>query len=219
MELTSTAMADLTEEQIQIKTKRSLLWFAIISIVMLFAGLTSGYIVRQGEGKWVQFALPSLFSISTIIIVASSVTMEWARRSVRKNNLSAMRTALVLTLLLGVGFMVIQYLAWSDLFHKGIAFTGRVQDIKTSFTYIPGKDKLADNSNVGNVAGSFLYVITGLHVLHLLAGIIALIVVFSHANQNKYTSEKHNGVSMCTIYWHFLSGLWVYLFFFLLYIR
>ena len=211
---------ELSEVEVKRKALRALLWFGIVSIVMLFAGLTSAYIVRQGEGKWVEFSIPSMFSISTLLIILSSVTMQWSLNSAKKGNTAQIRTGLLITLLLGFGFMFTQYLAWADLYQNGIVLTGTVNDIKTNFNYIPsGKETLAEAGGVGNVAGSFLYVITGLHVLHLLAGIISLIIVFSHATKNKYTAENHNGLSMCAVYWHFLDGLWVYLFFFLLYIR
>jgi cytochrome c oxidase subunit 3 len=202
------------------KAKRGLLWLGIISIVMLFAGLTSGYIVRQGEGKWVQFGLPNTFIISTILIVLSSVTMQWALLSIKKGNQKNFRTGLLLTMLLGTGFLVTQYFSWSELFSQGIAFAGRIKDIKTNFQYIPaGKETAVDAGDAGNVAGSFLYVITGLHLMHLIGGLIALFIVFSRAGKNKYSVTNYNGVSMCATYWHFLDGLWVYLFFFLLYIR
>lgn len=202
------------------KAKRSLVILGIISIVMLFAGLTSGYIVRQGEGKWVEFALPQTFIISTIIILLSSIPMQWALVSIRKDNRKNMSIGLILTALLGLGFVFTQYMAWSELFGQGIAFTGRIKDVSTDYTYIPSGIETAEQAgDAGNVAGSFLYVITGLHVLHLLAGIIALFVVFSRATSNKYSSANYNEVKMCTIYWHFLGGLWLYLFFFLLYIR
>src|SRR5690242_4488553 len=108
--------------------KRSLLWFGLISIVMLFAGLTSAYLVRQGEGKWLQFAMPNLFMVSTLIILISSATMQWAVISVKKNNISAMRLALLLTIVLGFGFVLFQYLAWGELVKQGIYFAGRIKD-------------------------------------------------------------------------------------------
>ena len=211
---------NLSEAEVKRKALKALLWFGIVSIVMLFAGLTSAYIVRQGEGKWVEFSIPSMFSISTLLIILSSVSMQWAVSSAKKGQIAQIRTGLLITLLLGIGFTLTQYLAWSDLYQSGIVLTGTVSDIKTNFNYIPsGKETLDEAGAVGNVAGSFLYVITGLHVLHLLAGIISLIIVFSRATKGKYTAANHNGLSMCAIYWHFLDGLWVYLFFFLLYIR
>lgn len=211
---------ELSEAEIKRKAVKTLLWFGMVSIVMLFAGLTSAYIVRQGEGKWVEFSIPAMFSVSTLLIILSSVSMQWALNGSKKDKQSQVRMGLLITLLLGVGFTLTQYMAWTELYHNGIVLTGTVSDIKTNFNYIPsGKETLAESGSVGNVAGSFLYVITGLHVLHLLAGIISLIIVFSRATKGKYTSENHNGLSMCAIYWHFLDGLWVYLFFFLLYIR
>jgi cytochrome c oxidase subunit III len=217
MEMTLTAN---TEIESKLKAKRTLLWFGVISILMLFAGLTSGYIVRMGEGKWVQFDLPGMFTISTFLIALSSLPMQWAVISARKDDQKNLVTALVVTALLGTAFVVCQYLAWSELFNRGIAFTGRIRDIKSPFTYIPvGKETAADAGDAGNVAGSFLYVITGLHVVHLIAGILALFIVLSRATRKKYSSSNYNGVSMCAIYWHFLGGLWVYLFFFLLYVR
>lgn len=202
------------------KAKRSLVLLGIISIVMLFAGLTSGYIVRQGEGKWVEFALPNTFIYSTVIILLSSIPMQWALVSVRRNNSKNFLTGLILTALFGLAFIFMQYFAWTELFHQGIAFSGRIKDVSTNFTYVPSGTETAEQAgDAGNVAGSFLYVITGLHVIHLVAGIIALFIVFSRAIRHKYSATDYNGVKMCTIYWHFLSGLWLYLFFFLLYIR
>ena len=209
-----------TETEIKRKAMRALLWLGIVSIVMLFAGLTSAYIVRQGEGKWVDFALPKLFLLSSLIIILSSVTMQWGLMSVKNGIIKNFKTAMLLTVILGFGFVISQYYAWSELYHNGIVFTGTIKDIKTDFKYIPsGKETVADVSDAGNVAGSFLYVITGLHVAHVLVGMIALFVVFSRALLGKYTVVNYNGVKMCAIYWHFLGGLWLYLFLFLLYIR
>jgi cytochrome c oxidase subunit 3 len=206
--------------EIKRKALRTLLWLGMVSIAMLFAGLTSAYIVRQGEGKWVDFALPNLFTLSSIIIVLSSVTMQWGLTSIRKNNVKLLKVALLLTFILGLGFITSQYFAWTELFHKGIVFTGRISDIKTDFKYVPsGRESVNEVSDAGNVAGSFLYVLTGLHVMHLIVGVIVLIVVFSRALLGKYSITNYNGVKMCAIYWHFLGGLWLYLFFFLLYIR
>ncbi len=208
------------ESEIKSKALRALLRLGIISIVMLFAGLTSAYIVRQGEGKWVDFELPQLFQLSSIIIIVSSLAMQWGLISIKKNNTKNLITALFITVILGFGFVISQYYAWTDLYKNGIVFTGTIKDIKTDFQYIPsGKETLKDVSDAGNVAGSFLYVITGLHVAHVLVGVFALIIVFSRALLRKYTVVNYNGVKLCAIYWHFLGGLWLYLFLFLLYIR
>jgi cytochrome c oxidase subunit 3 len=213
---------DTLDPEIKRKALRTLLWFGIVSITMLFAGLTSAYIVRQGEGKWAEFTLPRLFALSCLIIILSSVSMQWALTSIKKNNARNLRTGLMFTLLLGIGFVVCQYLAWSELYRNGIVFTGTIGQIKSDYHYVytdAAKETAADISSAGNVAGSFLYVLTGLHVAHLLAGLIALLVVNVRSLRNKYSSADYNGVRMVATYWHFLGGLWLYLFLFLLYIR
>jgi cytochrome c oxidase subunit 3 len=211
---------DPAEPEVKRKALRALLWLGIVSIIMLFGGLTSAYIVRQGEGKWVEFALPQLFKVSSVIIILSSISMQWGIAAIKKNNVKLLKVAMFMTVVLGSGFIFSQYYAWSELYQKGIVFTGRISDIKTDFQYVPsGKETVAEVSDAGNVAGSFLYVLTGLHVMHLIVGVIALIIVFSRALLGKYTLANYNGVKMCAIYWHFLGGLWLYLFFFLLYIR
>lgn len=220
MEIQASPLTEGEKILVQIKARKTLVWFGIISIVMLFAALTSAYIVRQGEGKWVQFDLPQIFIYSTLVILLSSIPMQWAVRSAKQNNQKNLRIALIATTLLGLLFVVFQYQAWSELFNQGIAFAGKIKDIKSDFTYIKaGNESQSDIAEMGNVAGSFLYVITALHVVHLLVGILALFVVLSQALRGKYSSGNYNGLSMCAIYWHFLDGLWVYLFFFLLYIR
>ena len=194
-----------------------MLWLGIVSIVMLFGGLTSAYIVRQGEGKWVNFDLPTLFIVSTIMIVMSSVTLQLALAAVKKNNLPRMKQMLVLTAVFGIGFVLFQYLSWKQLMDAGIDFSGTIKDINIKYEYIR-----ADTENPGevqNVAGSFLYALTGLHVTHLLIGLIALCVVLSRAFMKKYSAENYEGISLCTTYWHFLDGLWIYLYLFLIFIR
>lgn len=202
------------------RAKRTLLWFGLISIIMLFGGLTSAYMVRQGEGKWVQFELPQVFMVSSIIIILSSISMQWAVISVRKNQFSGFKIATLITFILGIGFVISQYLGWQDLISQGIYFVGRVKDITGDFTYVPaGDETVAQAGDMGNVAASFLYVITGLHVAHLLGGILALSVVLFKSLRGSYSSDNHNGVLVCSTYWHFLGALWIYLFLFLMFIR
>ena len=210
------------QEEIQLgrRARRTLLWFGIISMLMLFAGLTSAYMVRQGEGKWAQFDLPQLFIMSTVLILLSSATMHWAVVSVKKNQVSTLKIAILSTAVLGAGFVVCQYLAWNDLVSQGIYFVGRIKDMTGDFTYIPaGNEKVNEVGEMGNVAASFLYVITGLHIVHLFGGILALSVVLIKSMLGRYSSTNYNGVVMCAIYWHFLDALWIYLFLFLMYIR
>src|SRR5437762_6062634 len=92
------------KQLLKMKASKGLLWLGIISMTMLFAGLTSAYIVRQGEGKWVQFAMPALFKVSTALILLSSITMQWSVASIKRNNKKNLKIALSLTVLLGIGF-------------------------------------------------------------------------------------------------------------------
>lgn len=209
--------ATFSQRYERVSTRKFMLWLGIVSIIMLFAGLTSAYIVRQGEGKWVNFDLPNLFMVSTAMIVLSSVTLQWAVVSVKKNNLKSMNLALILTAVFGFGFVLFQYLSWKQLVEGGIYLVGAVKDINMNYEYIRGGTE--NPADVQNVAGSFLYAITGLHVIHLLGGLIALCVVLWRAAKRKYSGANYEGISLCATYWHFLDGLWIYLYLFLIFIR
>lgn len=193
-------MAELLPEQKR-KVRKPLLWIALASIVMAFAGLTSGYVVSRSallaDNRWFQFALPQEFYYATALIILSSISLIWAKRAVKQDNQSQLRTGLWLTLLLGIGFALMQFLGWMSLVDQGYFFTG-------------------ENSNT---AVSWVYVITFLHWLHVLSGLIVLIVTLVQASLGKYTSDSHLGLSLTSIFWHFLDGLWIYLFAFLVFIR
>ena len=167
------------------------LWLFMISIVMIFAALTSAYIVRQADGEWRVFDLPTELWITSGIILLSSITMQWAYVSAKRDNLSMVKVAIGLTTLLGVLFLVGQFYVW-----------GVLVDMRVYF--------------VGNPSGSFLYVLTGLHGLHLVSGVIFLIIVLISTLKYKVHSKNLAQISMCNTYWHFLGGLWLYLFVFLL---
>ncbi len=180
------------QEKPKIATEKVLLAIGIGSIVMLFAGLTSGYIVRQAEGNWRFFEVPSVFYISSIIILISSFTMQMAIRAVKKDDLSQVKTFLLITLGLGLAFVFSQFLGWNELVKNDVYFA----------------DKLTPS-------GSFFYVITGLHLAHLAFGLLGLIITGSKSIRERYSSKNYLGISLCAIYWHFLGGLWIYLFVFL----
>ncbi|HVA97974.1 MAG TPA: cytochrome c oxidase subunit 3 [Bacteroidia bacterium] len=179
------------------KTMKALLWLGIVSMIMLFAGLTSGYLVREMSGSWLHFELPALFWLSTAIIITSSATMNWAVMSAKQNDLKKLKLAITITLLLGIGFTFSQFAAWHVLISNNIFFTG----VKS------------------NASGSFLYVLTGLHLLHLFGGLICLSVVLTKSFLGRYSAENMLGLKLCAIYWHFLDALWIYLFLFLYFIR
>jgi len=184
----------LTEEPkrpLSMNPKKFALWLFIITVVMIFAALTSAYIVRQAEGNWLVFELPTAMWVTTGIILLSSVTMHWAYLSAKKDELGQVKLAIGITTALGVLFLIGQFYVWGILVDHNVFF-------------------------VGNPSGSFLYVLSGLHGLHLVSGIIFLIIVLISALRYKVHAKNLNQIQMCATYWHFLDGLWIYLFIFLL---
>jgi cytochrome c oxidase subunit III len=169
------------------------LWLIIISIIMMFGAFTSAYIVRREEGNWLEFNLPSVLLVNTIIIIASSITMQLAYSAAKRNNLKQLKLMLFFTLGLGIAFLIGQWSAWSELVQNNIYFGGMTS----------------------NPAGSFLYVLTGVHGFHIISGLIYLSIVLAAAFKYKVHSKKLIRIQLCTIYWHFLGGLWIYLYIFL----
>lgn len=174
--------------------KKFAMWLFIGSVGMLFAALTSAYIVRQAEGNWLYFDLPQVFTTSTIVIVFSSITMQWAFWSARKDDLSMVKIMVTITTVLGLSFLVLQFEGWKALVSNQV--------------YL-----------VGNPSGSFLYIISGLHGLHLISAVIYLLIVLVSTYRFRVHSKNLAQIEMCTTYWHFLGGLWLYLFVFLLLYR
>ncbi|MFD2245748.1 cytochrome c oxidase subunit 3 [Pontibacter ruber] len=169
------------------------LWLIIISIIMMFAAFTSAYIVRRAEGNWLEYDLPSILIVNTVVIILSSVTMQMAYNAANKNNLSLLKVMLLLTLGLGTAFLIGQWNAWADLVNNNIYFGGQGS----------------------NPSGSFLYVLTGVHGFHLITGLIFIILVLTASFKYKVHSKKMLRIQLCTLYWHFLGGLWIYLYIFL----
>lgn len=173
---------------------RLLLWLMILSISMIFAAYTSAYIVRRDEGNWLEFELPSLLLINTLIIAASSATVQWAWFAARRDEVRRVQIALGATFVLGIAFLVGQWNVWAELVRNKIFFGG------------------VD----ANPSGSFLYVLTGVHAFHLITGLIFLLVVLRKSLRYQVHSRQMLSVGNVTIYWHFLGGLWLYLYLFLL---
>jgi cytochrome c oxidase subunit 3 len=172
--------------------KKFSMWLFLMSVVMIFASLTSGYIVRKAEGNWVDFELPPIFWFTTAILLLSSVTHQLAFNQAKKDNLEQTKGWMVVTALLGLGFLVSQWYSWVYLVNINVYFSGN------------------------NVAGSFLYVLTGLHAVHLISAVIFVLVITYRTFLFKVHSKDILGIELCTTYWHFLDALWIYLFAFLL---
>lgn len=171
--------------------KKFAMWLFMASVMMLFASLTSAYMVREAEGNWLYFELPELFYYTSFIIIISSITMQWAYFAAKKDDLPLVKLLVSITSVLGVAFLVGQFLAWGQLVRNSVYF-------------------------VGNPSGSFLYVLTGLHGLHIVSAVIFLLIVLNSAIRLRIHSRNMAQMEMCATYWHFLGGLWIYLFIFFL---
>ena len=179
------------------RTYKSLMWVGLLSVIMLFAGLTSAYIVRQAEGNWLYFDMPTSFYWSTFFIVLSSATIFPIARFAKAGNRKMVSYSLLATFALGIAFTYSQFSGWDELVAAGVFFAG----------------------TESNASGSFLYVITGAHLAHLAGGLFALIFSWIKNALGKYDSENYTGLELTAMYWHFLDLLWIYLLLLLVYIR
>jgi cytochrome c oxidase subunit III len=167
------------------------LWVSIASIVMMFAGLTSAYIIKSNQVNWKPVTLPNAFWISTAVILLSSLTIQMALRSFKQRDYALYRKLILVTLLLGIGFVILQWVGFNQLWKQNITFKGAG-------------------------AGQFLYIIFGLHALHVIGGIIALVVIALKGLFSKTKYYGSNPIEVAALYWHFVDVLWLYLLIFFL---
>ena len=170
------------------------LWAGIASIIMMFAGLTSAYIVKRNQANWTSFDLPLVFWYSTAVIIISSITLQLSHKAFKQREMAKYRSLVIVSLSLGLLFIVMQGIGFNQLWIKGITLTK-------------------------NVSFSFLYVIVGLHSLHVLGGVIALLVLFANAFSAKVRNYNIVPLEVISTYWHFVDLLWIYLLVFLLMIE
>jgi len=191
-------MVTISSKQAQkLHPHKFLMWVAIGSLCMMFAGLTSAYIVKKSQDNVINVALPSVFWISTMVILFSSVTMQIAVKSIKAKEMQRYRIMLGITALLGVIFALLQVYGFKYLQNHGVKLVGR-------------------NSNPG---ASFLLVIIGLHSLHVLGGVIGLIIMYLKLYFSKIRNYSSVPVEVMATYWHFVDVLWIYLLFFLMFLR
>ncbi|MEO7531421.1 MAG: heme-copper oxidase subunit III [Sediminibacterium sp.] len=181
-----------TNEPKRIHPHKFTLWVAMASILMMFAGLTSAYIVKKNTGNWLAFDLPKIFWYSTFTILFSSVTIHLAGKAFKAREMARYRMLITITAVLGMAFLAMQIMGFMDLESRGIALTG----IKS------------------NSAASFLFVITGLHMAHVVGGVIAILVIFIRAYAAKVKNYSSLPIDLISTYWHFVDVLWIYLFIF-----
>ena len=179
----------VNEQRKKIHPHKFTLWVALGSIIMMFAGLTSAYIVKRDQPGWTSFPIPRAFWYSTATILLSSLTIQMALKAFREREMLKYRNLMTLTAFLGVAFVVLQWIGFKAIWATGITFKG-------------------------SGGGQFLYIIAGLHALHVLGGIIALMIMFVRAYASKVRRYNSVPVELMSTYWHFVDLLWIYLFIF-----
>ena len=172
------------EQKNKLHPHKFTLMVAIGSMIMMFGGFTSAYIVKRNQPKWQTFELPAEFWFSTIAIIASSITVMLAVKAFKARQMPRYRTLMLATLLLGIAFVILQYMGFVAMYKQG--FT-----LQASASY------------------AFLYVIVGLHALHVLGGVVALAVLTARAYSPQRRNYSSIPVEVAALYWHFVDGLWI----------
>ena len=182
----------VSEQKRKIHPHKFSLWVAIGSILMMFAGLTSAYIVKRSQASWLMIEIPMMFWYSTATILASSVTVQLALKALKKREVINYRRLLAVTAVLGVLFIVLQIVGFRQFAAQDIRLVGAGS----------------------NASYSFLLAISGLHGLHVLGGVVALVVIAIRALNSSTRSYSTVPLEIAATYWHFVDALWIYLFIF-----
>jgi cytochrome c oxidase subunit 3 len=199
-------IAQPVKERRKIHPQKFMMWVAMASISMAFAGLTSGYMVREAQGNWRYYTLPHIFWFSTIPIVVSSFTFILGIKAFKKREMPRFRMLISVTLLLGIIFGLMQFTGFWQLYHQ-------LQQVRINGQVL---NEMAPVRVNGNPSESFLFIIAGLHLAHLVGGIIALIIVFFGAFRTRVKTYSSTALEVTATYWHFVDVLWLYLFVFFL---
>jgi len=181
------------EKERRARSYKMLLWFAMISIVMVFAGLTSAFVISKSRPDWISdLIVPNAFVVSTIVLLVSSITFHMAKIAIKNDNRSATTGYLLVTLVLAFAFIYFQFAGFKELFASGFVPTG----------------------SSGTITVSFLYAFVIMHVAHLIGGTIALLIIIYNHFKQKYNAGQTLGIELGAMFWHFLDFLWLYLFLF-----
>jgi cytochrome c oxidase subunit III len=190
----SVVMSSAEKQRNKIHPHKFTMWVAIASIVMMFAGLTSAYIVKSNQPGWTNFTMPVIFWYSTAVMLLSSLTMQMAVKAFKERNKNKYKNLISVTALLGLVFIIMQYLGFSHLWKTGVQLRG-------------------------SGSAQFMYIIFGLHAVHVLGGVITLLVMFAKAFSARVRSYNSVPVEVASTYWHFVDLLWIYLFVFFAWIQ
>ncbi|WP_340200391.1 heme-copper oxidase subunit III [Ascidiimonas sp. W6] len=187
-----------TVEDKNSRAKKMMLWFGMGSMIMTFAGLTSAYVVSKSRPDWLDnFEIPTAFYMSTLVILLSSLTMHLAKIYIQQEQHGTGKVLLLFTFLLGISFVVFQFVGYTQILESGYYFTGAESNVTTSF----------------------LYAITITHIGHVIAGLIVLVVVIYNHFKERYIGGNTLGLELGATFWHFLDFLWVYLILFFYFLR
>jgi len=180
------------------RAKKNMLWFGMISLSMSFAGLTSAYVISKERPDWLtDFEIPQAFYISLVLIVLSSVTFHFAKKSVQNEENSKGMILLLSTLTLGILFVIFQFRGFSEIVANGYYFTGSESTITTSF----------------------IYLVVIMHLAHIFVALISVLVVIYNHYKLRYQNGKTLGIELAATFWHFVDVLWIYLFLFFYFVR
>ncbi len=180
------------------RSKKMMLWFGMISLGMSFAGLTSAYVVSKERPDWLtDFQIPQAFFISLVVIIVSSLTFHLAKKSVVVQESKKGMGLLIITFLLGALFVILQFRGFSQIIANGYFFTGSESTITTSF----------------------IYLVVLLHLTHIIAALITVLVVIYNHSKQKYIKGNTVGIEIAVTFWHFVDILWIYLFLFFYFVR
>lgn len=184
----------MANDKLALHPKKFNMWLFVIASFMLFAALTSGFIVYTGgnPARGIKVILPQGFMYSTGVIMLSSLTMYLAHRSAKLLQFGKQKLYLILTILLGIVFFFAQLYCWTILVKIGVYFINP------------------------NASQSFIYIFTGAHLLHIFAGLIILIYALVTVIRNRPQVTNIYQMEMASIFWHFIDLLWIYLYIFLL---
>lgn len=176
----------------KIHPKKLALWVGIVSLIMMFTALTSAYIVRRAAGNWLEFSIPPIFYVNTLVIVVSSLTLHAAYVAFKREAATLYKSMLIVTFLLGCAFVVLQYYGWLAMAEGGVP-------LRT------------------NPAGDFVFAISGLHAAHVIGGIAILLVclIMAFVLPLRNTPARKLRLELAFTYWHFVDVLWIYLIVFL----
>ncbi|WP_178987371.1 cytochrome c oxidase subunit 3 [Winogradskyella schleiferi] len=190
-----------TQDEKRARSKKMMLWVGIGSLIMSFSGLVSAFIVsskqRLNEDWLVDFQLPNAFMVSLIIILLSSITFILGKQALKQNKRQMVTIWLLVTLALGIAFVYSQFVGFGEIIAMGYNFTGPTS----------------------NITMSYIYIIAVLHIAHVIAGLICLIVVIYNHFKQKYNANNMLGFELAANFWHFVDVLWVVLFLFLYFFR